>query len=149
VDVVSGVAVLHIDLDHFKPVNDQHGHTAGDLLLRLAADPTTALLRPEDGLARLGGDEFVVVLATDEAVVAEVAARTGAALRVPFDLDGIVVEVSASIGTALSIAPVTLDELLRRADAAMYAAKARHHGRPRPAVAEEPGRSASQRSRGR
>ncbi|MFD0482976.1 diguanylate cyclase domain-containing protein [Kineococcus sp. GCM10028916] len=128
VDAVSAVAVIYVDLDHFKPVNDRYGHAAGDLLLRLAADRMAGLLRPGDGLARLGGDEFVVVLATgDAAVVAEVAARTGAALRAPYDLDGAVVRVSASIGTAVSTEPATLDELLRRADAAMYAAKARRH----------------------
>jgi diguanylate cyclase (GGDEF)-like protein len=128
VDAVSGVAVLYIDLDHFKPVNDQHGHAAGDLLLRLAADRMAALLRPGDGLARLGGDEFVAVLSTaDVAVVGEVAARASAALRAPFDLDGTTVCVSASIGTAVSVEAATLDELLRRADAAMYAAKARRH----------------------
>jgi diguanylate cyclase (GGDEF)-like protein len=130
---VGAVAVVFVDLDHFKPVNDRHGHAAGDLLLRLAADRMAALLRPGDGLARLGGDEFVVVLATgDAAVVAEVAARTGAALRAPFDLDGTVVRVSASIGTALSVAPTTLDDLLRRADAAMYAAKAHRRHDPTP-----------------
>ena len=128
VDTVSAVAVVYVDLDHFKPVNDRYGHAAGDLLLRLAADRMAGLLRPGDGLARLGGDEFVVLLATgDAAVVAEVAARAGAALRAPYDLDGTVVRVSASIGTAVSTEPATLDELLRRADAAMYAAKARHH----------------------
>ena len=128
VDAVSAVAVVYVDLDRFKPVNDRYGHAAGDLLLRLAADRMAGILRPGDGLARLGGDEFVVVLATgDAAVAAEVAARTDAALRAPYDLDGTVVSISASIGTAVSAEPATLDELLRRADAAMYAAKARRH----------------------
>lgn len=130
VDAVGGVAVVYVDLDHFKPVNDRYGHAAGDLLLRLAADRMAALLRPGDGLGRLGGDEFVVVLSTgDAAVVAEVAARADAALRAPFDLDGTVVRVSASTGTALSVEPATLDELLRRADAAMYAVKAQRRER--------------------
>ncbi|MEZ0494618.1 diguanylate cyclase domain-containing protein [Kineococcus sp. TBRC 1896] len=128
------VGVLYVDLDHFKPVNDRYGHAAGDLLLRLAADRLAALLRPEDGLGRLGGDEFVVLLATgDAAVVADVAARAATALRAPFDLDGTLVRVSASVGTALSLEPVTFEDLLRRADAAMYAEKVHHRRRVAPA----------------
>ena len=131
-DTEGAIAVLYVDLDDFKPVNDQHGHAAGDELLRLAAHRLAALLRPQDRLARLGGDEFVAVLATDEpAVVHAVTTRAAGALQEPFELGGAVVRISASIGTALSEEPGTdLDELLRRADAAMYAAKAvRHRGR--------------------
>ncbi|GAA0291577.1 diguanylate cyclase domain-containing protein [Kineococcus aurantiacus] len=128
-DAVGPVAVLYLDLDGFKPVNDRYGHAAGDRLLQLAAQRLAALLRPGDGLARLGGDEFVVVLATaDPTAVQEVAARAEAALNSPFDLDGVVVRVSASTGTARSTGPVTLDDLLRRADTAMYAAKASRRG---------------------
>ncbi|WP_432570201.1 diguanylate cyclase domain-containing protein [Kineococcus sp. SYSU DK005] len=125
IDAGSAIAVVYIDLDDFKPVNDRYGHAAGDELLRLAAQRLAGLLRPQDRLARLGGDEFVAVLATGEPdVVHAVATRAAGALQEPFDLGGTVVRISASIGTALSGEPGTdLDELLRRADAAMYAAK--------------------------
>ncbi|MEZ0166804.1 GGDEF domain-containing protein [Kineococcus sp. LSe6-4] len=126
-------AVVFVDLDHFKPVNDRYGHAAGDLLLRSVADRLAALVRPGDGLGRLGGDEFVVLLATgDAAVVAEVAARAAAALRTPFDLEGVVVRISASVGTALSAEPVPFEDLLRRADEAMYTEKVHHRHRVAP-----------------
>ncbi|WP_432543507.1 diguanylate cyclase domain-containing protein [Kineococcus sp. SYSU DK002] len=123
------LAVVYVDLDDFKPVNDRHGHAAGDLLLRLSADRLAGVLRPQDRLARLGGDEFVVVLADDDPdLVRSVADRVGAVLRAPFELEGTVVRVSASTGTAIADTPGTdLDDLLRRADAAMYAAKAARH----------------------
>ncbi|WP_432533089.1 GGDEF domain-containing protein [Kineococcus arenarius] len=125
VDALRAVTVVYIDLDRFKPVNDQHGHAAGDRLLRLAAQRLAGLLRPGDRLARLGEDEFVAVLATaDPAVVHAVATRAAGALQDPFDLGQVAVRISASIGTAVSAEPTSLDELLRRADAAMYAAKA-------------------------
>jgi diguanylate cyclase (GGDEF)-like protein/PAS domain S-box-containing protein len=120
------LAVLYLDLDQFKPVNDQHGHDIGDLLLREVAARIRQCVRESDTVGRIGGDEFVVLLdatgQADQAVV--VAAKIGAALRQPFELAGTRLQVSASIGIALYPAHgEDARQLLRRADDAMYAAK--------------------------
>jgi diguanylate cyclase (GGDEF)-like protein len=122
------VALLLLDLDHFKELNDTLGHHMGDVLLRLAGRRIAATLRPQDVLARLGGDEFAIVLElTTEAAVA-VADRVAEALEAPFELDGVRVQIDASIGIALhpEDAPDAAT-LLRNADVAMYDAK-RHGG---------------------
>nr|WP_231134884.1 GGDEF domain-containing protein [Motilibacter deserti] len=124
----SGVAAVYLDLDGFKPVNDRYGHATGDRLLEVAAQRLARVLRPQDALARVGGDEFVVVLVdvATRADVRAVAARAAAALSEPFNLDGTVVSVSASVGAALTHGPTTTsDALLGEADEAMYAAKGR------------------------
>ncbi len=120
------MAVLFIDLDHFKTVNDSLGHHAGDLLLREIALRLTAAVREGDIVARLGGDEFVVVLAevanTDDA--ARVAAKLMAMVNTAVTVEGRTLSVSASIG--IGIFPMDGDcaaDLLRHADAAMYHAK--------------------------
>lgn len=121
--------LLFIDLDNFKHVNDQYGHTAGDDLLRRVAARLRSVVRAEDLLARHGGDEFLVLLSdlspdTAHEVVSRVATEMTEALRAPFDIPGCRWTVRASIGT--SVAPhdgQTADELLGRADAAMYAVK--------------------------
>ncbi|TAK61911.1 MAG: EAL domain-containing protein [Dehalococcoidia bacterium] len=125
-------AVLFLDLDDFKSVNDALGHPAGDELLVAAAERLSGCVRPGDTIARFGGDEFVVLLeevtGTEEAM--EIAERLIEALRPPFVLDAKEVFVRASIGVALSRRGLPrADELLRRADVAMYAAKARGKGR--------------------
>ena len=122
-----GVAVLFIDLDDFKSVNDSLGHPAGDQLLIGVAARLQACLRPGDTAARLGGDEFAILL--EELIDADHAdhaspQRVIDALRVPMVLSGTEVFVRGSIGIAVSDAISTADELLRRADVAMYAAKA-------------------------
>ncbi len=121
-----GVAVVCLDLDRFKPINDLHGHAAGDALLVRAAKRMLAELRPADTLARVGGDEFVAVLAdapTPDQVL-EIAGRLVAALSRPFQLEGQQVEIGASAGVALYPADGRTGEvLLRAADTALYRVK--------------------------
>lgn len=124
-------AVLAIDLDRFKPVNDSLGHAAGDAVLRQVAERLRAGLRNEELVARLGGDEFAVLQPRSESVedALALARRCIVALAVPFTFDGQFVHVGASVG--VSVAPADGDdpaELLRHADQAMYAAKAAGKG---------------------
>jgi diguanylate cyclase (GGDEF)-like protein len=124
------LALLFIDLDHFKNVNDSLGHGAGDQLLIKVAQRLRKLVRSGDTIARFGGDEFIVLcdeLETGDAA-AELATRFGDALHEPFTLGEDTVFVTASIGIALpSRERTTADALIRDADAAMYLAK--EHGR--------------------
>jgi diguanylate cyclase (GGDEF)-like protein/PAS domain S-box-containing protein len=120
------MAVLFIDLDHFKKINDSHGHEAGDQLLLGAATRMKDLLRDVDTLARLGGDEFIIVLGgplTPDSVSA-VAVRLVESLQQPYQLNGVTAHSGASVGVAL-FPDDGLDAatLLRHADMAMYAAK--------------------------
>jgi diguanylate cyclase (GGDEF)-like protein len=126
----STVAVLYLDLDGFKPVNDRHGHMAGDMLLVEVAKRMQAVLRPADTVARLGGDEFAVLseAVDDEAGAIRIAERLMAAIEEPFRIPGGVVTVSASVGIALAREPVPPTVLLHAADAAMYVAKAKGGG---------------------
>jgi diguanylate cyclase (GGDEF)-like protein len=120
-------ALLLVDLDRFKEVNDTLGHDAGDELLREVARRLAATLRRHDVLARLGGDEFAVLLPDlpYRGVAAELGARLLGALRRPFTVGGVPVELGASIGVALSPEHGTdVGTLVRRADVAMYEAKA-------------------------
>lgn len=126
------VALLFIDLDGFKTVNDSLGHLAGDELLRLIARRLTGCLRLEDTVARLGGDEFAILLpGADEETAVQVTDRVTGALSRPFPVAGHEVYVYASIGIAISQpgAAVTADDLLRNADVAMYSAKGLGQGR--------------------
>ena len=121
------VAVVYLDLDDFKQVNDRLGHPAGDRLLQLVATRLQSLLRPEDTLARLGGDEFVVVsdrVPSLDAAMA-IAHRLERALTPPFEFDAARVLVTASIGVAVGEAGTDADHVLAHADRAMYSAKAR------------------------
>jgi len=133
----SVLAVGMIDLDDFKPVNDQHGHEAGDRLLRELAQRLQARLRNTDYLARLGGDEFVVLLedldpAAFEAQLTLITERLAQAVQQPFDLgQGRQARVGMTLGLALFPGDgEDGDTLLRNADAAMYQAKARKGDRP-------------------
>jgi diguanylate cyclase (GGDEF)-like protein len=117
------LAVLFLDLDDFKTVNDSYGHALGDRLLVELAGRVRASVRAGDTVARFGGDEFVVLLdeVSGTADAAHVATKVLVALRAPFRLDGHEVTVAASVG--MSLFPddgVSGDELLRQADAAMY-----------------------------
>jgi len=125
-------AVLMIDLDRFKEVNDTLGHLHGDLLLQQVAQRLAAAVRPGDTVARFGGDEFALLLpdgGADSGAI--VAVRIAQALQAPFILGDRTVGVDASIGIAAATAAqpqLTLEELLRRADIAMYKAKADQSG---------------------
>ena len=132
-----GVAVLFLDLDEFKAINDTLGHAAGDDLLRRVAQRLKAVLRSEDTACRLGGDEFAFLLEEaprDRAL--DVAQRILGALDEPFDVGEHTATLSASIGIALgggsadgAVTAEAADELLRDADTAMYAAKSIGKGR--------------------
>jgi diguanylate cyclase (GGDEF)-like protein len=120
------LAVVFMDLDDFKAVNDSLGHGAGDELLVEVAERIRLAVRDGDTAARMGGDEFAILLEdTPRETAAEVAERVIEALRLPFALSGQQVRVHATAGVALySEARETADELLRNADVAMYLAKA-------------------------
>lgn len=121
-----GHALMLLDLDRFKPVNDQFGHDAGDAVLRAVASRLQARARSGDIVARLGGDEFVLLLAGDapDERLAALARRLCAEVREPVNFQGHVLTVGVSIGIARSPRDGrTLTELLRSADQAMYRAK--------------------------
>ena len=125
-------AVVLLDIDQFKVVNDSLGHDAGDQLLLAVAPRLIAAVRPGDTVGRLGGDEFVVVCESvpDAAGAAAIAARIVEAFDEPFVLAGEQQHLSASVGLALADAATeTPGDLLRNADAAMYRAKDRGRGR--------------------
>jgi diguanylate cyclase (GGDEF)-like protein/PAS domain S-box-containing protein len=128
----SSVAVLFLDLDDFKRVNDSLGHEAGDAILAAVAQRLLDGRRPSDTVARLGGDEFAILIeeADNPGALASVAERVLAALRPPLEVRGRQVVVTGSIGIATSsTAGWTADELLRNADVAMYKAKRDGGGR--------------------
>jgi diguanylate cyclase (GGDEF)-like protein len=119
------VAVLFVDLDDFKNVNDVLGHAAGDHVLREVADRLKAVTREGDLGARLGGDEFAVLLGDVSGEGAEaVAERLVEALAAPVPIEGRVVLVGASVGLAYAAPGIGIEELVHHADVAMYAAKA-------------------------
>jgi diguanylate cyclase (GGDEF)-like protein len=125
------LALLLLDLDRFKDVNDALGHQVGDMLLEEVAIRLRAALRETDTVARLGGDEFAVLLPTkaDLRMAREVAERMVEVFRTPFYLQGLALEVGTSVGVALFPDHGTTGaELLRRADVAMYSAKRGHLG---------------------
>ncbi|TME86151.1 MAG: EAL domain-containing protein, partial [Chloroflexi bacterium] len=119
------VAVLILDLDHFKEVNETFGHQAGDRLLEQVGPRLRSEIRPEDMVARLGGDEFAVLLPKTDATAATLtAARLLGVLERPFEVEGQHLDVAVSIGLAMS--PDDGDDpdtLLRRADIALFVAK--------------------------
>ncbi len=130
-DTDSLVAVLFIDLDGFKDINDSLGHSAGDELLRGVASRLKSLLRPSDYVVRLGGDEFTVIVTsvTSYAEIGQVALRISKSFTVPFQVAGHHGLINASIG--IGVYPQdgkTTEELLQKADIAMYAAKEEKKG---------------------
>ena len=124
------LTVLFVDIDSFKSINDTHGHDAGDLLLVHVANRILATTRSPDTVARLGGDEFVVLC---ESITAEEAAsiadRIAEAIRQPIDVGGSFVTVTASVGMAVADPSSTSADVLKRADGAMYRAKAQGKNR--------------------
>jgi diguanylate cyclase (GGDEF)-like protein len=125
------LAVLYLDLDHLKRVNDTLGHPVGDKLLRGVADRLRACVREVDLVARLSGDEFAIIQSSLErpSDAADLAMRVREAIHEPFDLDGHEVMVDISVG--ISVAPddaTDLNELLKTADIALYEAKSTGRG---------------------
>lgn len=120
-----GLAVLFLDLDTLKEVNDDHGHDAGDALLVQIADRLREVVRDADTVARLGGDEFVIVAEAigDGVGAGELAERVRLALGQPYVLEEAVVSCTASIGVNVPRPGLTPEAILREADRAMYRAK--------------------------
>ena len=124
-----GVALLVIDLDKFKPVNDTHGHAAGDAVLRAVARTLAEQLRPTDLAFRLGGDEFAVLLAPVSVVAGFDAARSATSIRrriesLEVHVPAAVLKVEATIGGSACTSGDSLETLMSRADKYLYAAKA-------------------------
>jgi len=120
------VALLYLDLDNFKNVNDTLGHGSGDTLLKLVSDRLAYLLRTADTVARLGGDEFLLLVpeVNDGAAVAEIASKVVAGLMAPFDVVGMEIFAGCSMGITMFPADgADFDSLLKKADIAMYRAK--------------------------
>jgi diguanylate cyclase (GGDEF)-like protein/PAS domain S-box-containing protein len=128
-----GTAAIFVDLDRFKPVNDNFGHAAGDEVLAVVAQRMRSAVRDNDVIGRIGGDEFLVICPNiaDIAGAIEIAERIASGLRHEFVIPGSRVSMSASIGIAWADAgDIDADSLVRRADAAMYRAKREATGRP-------------------
>ncbi len=120
------LALLFIDLDHFKPINDSHGHHVGDKLLIAVAERLSSLVREIDIVSRLGGDEFVVVLenVSDNESITKIVKKITSSLAAPYIVDSLQLETTSSIG--ISLFPEDGDDgdsLIRNADSAMYLAK--------------------------
>lgn len=132
-----GLALLYLDLDGFKQINDRMGHHAGDLLLVAVAERLGKCIRESDTVARLGGDEFTIILneTFKHEDVSTVANKIIAAIALPFDLDGQTAQIGISIGIARYAEEAgTEDELMKLADAAMYEAKAAGKNTYRPSM---------------
>ena len=126
------LALLYIDLDHFKPINDQYGHPVGDQVLELVAQRLCKAVRPIDGVARLGGDEFAIVLTglSDRSIAHAVAEKVISSIMNPFNVGDTSLTVSASVGIAFAVdAAGSVADLVARADARLYKAKAAGRGR--------------------
>lgn len=121
----SGVAVLTIDLDGFKEINDKYGHPAGDLVLTETARRLKEVISETDLACRMGGDEFILVLNGDPKIAEKVARDVVVALRESIDLEGDTLSVRASVGgTWTATRPFDLDRLVYQADSLLYQAKA-------------------------
>jgi diguanylate cyclase (GGDEF)-like protein len=129
----TSAALVYLDLDGFKPVNDRHGHAAGDAVLKALAAALIRQVRASDVVARIGGDEFVVLLwnVSGPAAVTKAAALERAVYATPVRWGASTLVVGASAGLALIGALDTPADVLARADAAMYARKAERNTSPR------------------
>lgn len=118
------LVLMNMDVDHFKQVNDGHGHAAGDAVLRVFADRLCASVRETDLVARIGGDEFTILLEDAAPGSGEaVAGKLLQAMRAPIDVGGTPLVVGTSIGIANALEPIDAATLCEQADAALYAAK--------------------------
>ena len=120
------MALLYIDLDHFKPINDQHGHPAGDQVLQQFAARIKKAVRPSDAVARLGGDEFALVLlgVRDIDSAHRIADKVVTLARTPFEIEGLSLNIGASVGVAFGIKPGTgWRDFVATADSLLYQAK--------------------------
>jgi diguanylate cyclase (GGDEF)-like protein len=118
------VAILYLDLDGFKRVNDTLGHAGGDALLQAAAARLTSRLRDDATIGRIGGDEFLVVAPVDGKTNARsLASRLSGCFAEPYHVEQQLVRVGASIGIVVVECGTPIDHAMRRADLAMYAAK--------------------------
>jgi diguanylate cyclase (GGDEF)-like protein len=125
-------AILYVDLDRFKPVNDRHGHRTGDEVLKVIAERLNAVVRPSDLVARIGGDEFAILCRglTDVSEATAIADRVIATVGHPVGLSDLEVVVEASVGIAsTSEVEIDGDALLDAADRALYRAKREGRGR--------------------
>jgi diguanylate cyclase (GGDEF)-like protein/PAS domain S-box-containing protein len=125
------LALIYLDLDDFKTVNDGLGHEAGDTILRATAERIALAIRPGDTASRLGGDEFAVLLehVPDPALAYEVGARILESVCTPIEVEGTLIAVAASLGIVVSDGKEDAPGLLRNADLAMYRAKGQGKGR--------------------
>jgi diguanylate cyclase (GGDEF)-like protein len=120
-------ALLYLDLDKFKPVNDSYGHEAGDIVLRIVAERILGKIRSDDRAFRLGGDEFAVIFqgVREKSQITSAALHTLEVIRQPIDIGQTSVRIDCSGGAALfPSGSDDIDELVRIADKAMYCAKA-------------------------
>jgi diguanylate cyclase (GGDEF)-like protein/PAS domain S-box-containing protein len=126
-----GVAVMFVDLDNFKKINDSFGHAQGDRVLHKSAQRLVKATRNGDTVARFGGDEFAVLLENlmGKEQVIEIASRIVETLQEPLDLPGADLRVAASVGVVFATPDDGVEELMRNADVAMYSAKAQGKGR--------------------
>jgi diguanylate cyclase (GGDEF)-like protein/PAS domain S-box-containing protein len=133
-EVREGIAVAYVDLDNFKQVNDCHGHAAGDAVLVAAVQRMHAVLRGDDRVGRLGGDEFLIVCpkVASESAADDLAARLRASIQSTIRVGKSDIELRASIGLAWTNQEATSDELIARADQAMYCSKPIHSNATRP-----------------
>jgi diguanylate cyclase (GGDEF)-like protein len=124
-----GVAVIYVDLDNFKSVNDCHGHAAGDRVLAAAARAMQLVLRSDDRVGRLGGDEFLVVCpnVTSEVAAYELTRRIRAALKSTVRVGDTSIPFRASVGLAWTNHDISCDDIVARADQEMYRSKPTRH----------------------